>query len=321
MPTRDTVPESMIIRKQHLLPKNMTAGTWDWRSMENIEFNQLAEEFRTLHTLGINVIYLDASAYIDYVENPNRAAAEQQLKKFEEALKSYVALANVSAIKVQILAGNTAWGLSSHAYIQQKFVDFVQLYNRAVQPNQQLDGLQFDIEVHNDPAYLADKKGTLQQYLNSVAETVKHYKQINANYRLGYTMPYWYDNENNNLPDILYNGRTIPVGYHIFDLLNPIGAYTVLMDYRNFTETSDGSIQHAQNEILYTSRYTPNVAVIIGQETTNTPETKISFYSKNYADLVIAINQLALSFEKYQSFSGYAVHDLSGLLNLKQKPN
>lgn len=307
-------------KTQTSLPSVEHKGIWLWQSPSAMTDENTRDMLGVMTADQINNVYIDISSYIDFFELPDGAVKQAKILELQKNLQAYVRAASGRNIKVHGLAGHTSWGTNAQSYIPSRFIDFVNQYNMSVQENERLTGMQFDIESYNEPTFDADKKGGLIQYMSMVSTTLQHYKDARSSFAIGFTIPYWFDNENGNIPEITINKKTAPIAYHLFDSLNPIpGSYVVIMDYRNTIEGKDGSIAHAQNEIVYASKYAPNVGTIIGQETTDVQPAKISFYSKTYPEFTTALQGISNSFKPFGSYSGIAIHDYKGYVALRKK--
>lgn len=312
-----TLPGSA--RHQAFMPDVSHRGVWEWKDVSELPGVQIESDMELLQEHHFTTLYLNVGSYIDIYEQADKQKRDRELQFFEEKLRATVARATQRGITVHALAGDTRWGFASHAYIPNRFIEFVHLYNTRAKPEEKLEGLQFDIEVYNDKQFNANKKQSLQEYYQTVASNVQTYRQLRATFMLGYALPYWYDNENGNIPEITVNKKSAPVAYHLFDLLSQLdNGYVVIMDYRDTVEGSDGSVAHAQNEIIYASKYAKKVKIVIAQETTDVEPAKITFFNQPRANLHTALLRLAKSFETYGSFYGIAVHDLAGYKNLKE---
>ncbi|HTE57959.1 MAG TPA: hypothetical protein VK694_04400 [Verrucomicrobiae bacterium] len=302
------------------LPQVDHKGIWLWKSPTDLSDEDMRNIFGVLAEDKINTVYIDISGYIDSYENPDPAIKQAKTQELQSNMRVFVRSASSYGISVQALAGQTTWGFSSHAYIPSVFVDFVHTYNLAVSDNEKLSGLQFDIESYNNAAFKPDEKSGLIQYLGMVDATVQKYKDTQSTYMLGFAVPYWFDNENGNIPEITSKKKTAPVAYHLLDTLNSINAgYIVIMDYRNTTDGKDGSIAHAQNEVVYASKYAPNTKIIIGQETTDVQPAKITFYGKDGPSLIGALDRISNSFDSYTAYHGVAIHDYYGYAAIRKK--
>jgi hypothetical protein len=291
-----------------------------WQSPLDMPVTQMNEDLSFVSSKGMNTIYLDISDYIDFYEQKDSPARVQKLDALHSSLQTFVGLATEKGLVVHALAGNKKWGFSDYAYIQTKFLDFINDYNSSVSENQKIKGMQFDVETYNDPDFNKNKKDALDQYLLSLRATVKYYMVKKYNFKLGYTVPYWFDNENNNIPLITYKKKSAPIIYHMFDTLNKISkSYVVIMDYRNTVDGTDGSVAHAQNEVTYASKYAKHVKIIIAQETTDVEPAKITFYNHMSEDFLNALLRINKTFQPYSVYDGIAVNDLGGMRAVSKK--
>lgn len=317
---KEEKPRAVAASHKAELPQVEHRGVWLWKSPTDLSDEDMRNIFSVLAEDKINTVYIDISGYIDAHENADPSIRSAKIQELQSNLKVFVRSASSYGISVQALAGQTTWGFTSHAYIPQVFVEFVNTYNLAATDNEKLKGLQFDIESYNDPSFKPDEKNGLIQYLAMVDATIQKYKDTQGTYMLGFAIPYWFDNENGNIPEITSKKKTAPVAYHLLDSLNGITAgYIVIMDYRNTTDGKDGSIAHAQNEVVYASKYAPQTKIIIGQETTDVQPAKITFYGKDGQSLITALERISKSFDSYSAYYGVAIHDYYGYAAIRKK--
>jgi hypothetical protein len=108
-----------------------------------------------------------------------------------------VARARSYGFAVQAVAGAPTWTSLSRRYLGPMTVDLVVAYNKTA-GDDQLQGIQFDIEPYVDPAWWKNVKASLKAYLSTVRAIVDRYDQVRAQLgynglRLGVAIPFWYD--------------------------------------------------------------------------------------------------------------------------------
>lgn len=296
------------------IAENISA--WLWDSPDTFTRDELVKMFQIAQSSKITTIYLrmDDYAYIYGMKSGEEKTAK--IKKLNDAARQFILLAGTYRIKVQALGGDTGWADPTERMYPNHFFDGVLQYN-AENPDAQFVGIQFDVESHNSAFYKINKTKTLINYLDFVQEMVNK-KPKTSTFSMGFAIPFWYDNQNNN--GVVLDWRTYgskPVAYHLFDMLNTtLGGYAVLMDYRNYAEGRDGSIENAKNEIEYVSQNDPHVKIIIGQETTEVSPSKITFYGtdKNYYNAETA--KIVQTYRQYPEFAGIAIHHLQSYIDL-----
>ncbi len=316
----DSLPNKQFSKKSPMynfkqLKGDIELGTWLWESIESLSTEQIDDIFRFSSKNNINIIYLRIDDYIDIYESKDKF----KLEKFNKNNKRFIEEASKFDVKVQALAGDKTWSQPDYRYITVLLLDYVKQFN--LNNKKGFSGLQFDIEPYNMDIYKKDKAGVLNNYLITIDNLLKIYKEnilsFGKDFKLGFTIPYWFDNENNNNVSLNWHDKFKPVAYHIFDMLNKYdNCYVVIMSYRNFAKGNDGSIAHAISEIEYADKFTPNVSIMIGQETVKTKIKKISFFNKNKMIFNEEVGELITFFDKYKVFKGVAIHDIWGCMIL-----
>lgn len=296
-------------------------SAWLWDSPDIFTKDDLIKMFQLAQSEKITMIYLRMDDYADIYKIKDGNKKITRIKKLNDAAQQFIALAREYNIKVQALGGNTGWADPSERSYPDLFFDGVLNYNNS-NIEDQFVGIQFDVESYNSAAYKKNKNQTLTNYLDFVQEMIdkkqKNTATVKNNFYLGFAIPFWYDNENNN--GVALNWREFglkPVAYHLFDILNKTtGGYVVLMDYRNYAVGIDGSIENARNEIEYASKNSPEIKIIIGQETTNVSPSKITFYNTSKEIFRGEVSKIIEAFKFYNVFTGIAIHHLSSYIDL-----
>jgi hypothetical protein len=206
------------------------------------------------------------------------------------------------------------WADPDYRYLPLQVMDYVGAYNGQSTLEERLDGVQFDIEFYNRDSFKDDKRQGIEEFLETASQLqdrLVELRKTSPSLQLGFAIPYWFDNENGNLPSVGFNGEDKPVGYHLMDVLNQSeGGYVVLMDYRDRADGKNGSIEQAENEVGYAERQAKNVQVIIGQLTNDTKPASTTFYDDGKDKLYAALSQLQGRFGESPNYGGLAVHDL-----------
>ena len=104
--------------------------------------------------------------------------------------------------------------------------------------------------------------------------------------------------------------------HHIIDMLADLpGAYLVVMAYRNFTRTSDGSIAHTRDEFRYAAMVGARSGLVVGQQYGPAPgEEHITFNGQPRWVFRRAAAEIALAFRRYPQFRGLSVDDLDAFM-------
>jgi hypothetical protein len=144
-------------------------------------------------------------------------------------------------------------------------VSLVGDYNTSVGHPERLKGVHLDLEPYTLEGWLDEEnvEENLVEYLTTIEEIVSTYRSqldrsANRGLQLGFAIPFWLDGRGDAPGPVTFDGDTKPAAFHVIDLLSDLkGAYLVVMSYRNFTRTSDGSIAHARDEFRYAAMIGP----------------------------------------------------------------
>jgi hypothetical protein len=288
-------------------------AAWEWRSPDKFSAEELASYMPFAEAERIRTIYIDVSSVIDINELKDPTEKARRLQAFNDATRQFVQASRRHGITVHGLAGSVEWAQPAYRYLPLQVMDYVSTYNTAASPEERLAGLQFDIEVHNLRGFKQDKPAVLNDFLvtaEQISTRLPALRQTVPDFRLGYAIPYWYDNENGNIPAIKFAGTSKPVGFHLMDILNKqSGGYVVLMDYRDRADGKDGSIAKAEGEMTYAADSAPNVGVVIGQLTGKAKPSSTTFYDEEPQKLYEALGQIEGHFRDRPNYEGLAVHD------------
>jgi hypothetical protein len=297
---------------------------WDWRGPSGKTPKQLSQlsEFLYLHQL--KAVYVDLGAYASIMEQPLGAKRSADTKAFEAALTRYVAALQKRDIKVYASAGDVDWSKQTERHIPQELLAFAQDYNRQ-HPNTKLAGFEFDIEAYNQKGFaeasMTEKSLVLTEYLDMVElltdKNATYVQSSKDQLELGFAIPYWFDNENGNIPAINWHNKTGPTLYHLMDTLNRLPhSNVVVMAYRNAASGNDGVISHSRTEIDYAHAKAPKVKVMIGQETANVEPAKITYYGRSATELSSQVRLVENEFKPSGVYGGVAINDLANYQKL-----
>jgi hypothetical protein len=288
-------------------------GAWEWRGPEKFSVDELSSYMEFATTENITTIYLHIGEVIDINELPADEKAKK-LADFNTAAKQFIQEAHRHGIEVHGLAGSVQWAEPDYRYLPLQIMDYVAAYNRAVTLEERLDGVQFDIEVYNKKDFDDNQQKALQDLLTTAERIQARMNEIHRSdphVALGFAVPYWFDNQNDNLPAITYNSTSKPVVQHLFDILNAsTKGYLAIMDYRDYAEGKNGSISQAEAEIRYAETQAKNVEVVVGQLVSDTKPSSTTFYDDEPDHMYEQFALLQRRFEGSSNYAGLAVHDL-----------
>jgi hypothetical protein len=300
--------------------KGLTYSAWLWTSPDSMTKNEVEKMLEHASNYNIKVVYVRLDDYTDIYMIKNVAERNRRVSEFDESVKNFIDIANKFGIVVEALGGNVNWAEESETIYPQTLFKAVMNYN-ANNPNYQLSGIHFDVETHNSESYKDNKDNALNNFLDLVSNMVstkENYEtKTGRDFKLGFAIPFWYDNQNNNGVEIELNGQKKPIAYHILDLLNHSDHnYVVLMDYRNYADGTDGSIANALNEFEYAEKNAKKVKIVIGQETSKVEPKKITFYDTSKSKFFTEAKKIYESFSMFNTFGGIAIHHLPSFIDL-----
>ncbi len=300
--------------------KDKTYATWVWASPDELGTDEVNTKISEAHSEGFNTIYLFTGKYTDIAEESDPLQKKQDLANFEKSVKYFLETANQSGIKVEGLSGDTNWAGSDKEYIPLELLQYTLDYNK--KNDVKFSGIQFDIEFYRQADFQTNSTQESTDYLTMVdnlARTLSKNAVEPSDFRLGFDLTYWLDNERGNVPPLDYNGSKKFVIYHVEDKLNGIpNSYLLLMAYRNKASGNGGSIKAIQNEIDYAKKSAPHLGIIVGQESGQVPDVNtVSFSGKSKLDLKTEIQKIADSYSGIPNLIGFAVHDLDNYMKLK----
>lgn len=303
-------------------------AVWDWSNVLTKSDKDIKDvsDFMYLHQL--NAVYLDVGQFKKFVsKNPQPLSASQiqEKMKFESAIEHYVTELGKRSIRVYAAAGNTDWSQPEQQYIPIGILNFVHQYNEK-HPSARLAGMQFDIESYNQKGFSQGSTTTKSLVLTDFLEMVDtltsmketYIRTNNDDFELGFAIPYWFDNQNGNIPSVAWHHKTGPTLYHLLDRLNKSpGNNVVVMAYRNAARGNDGVISLSRTEAEYAQTVAPNVRVIIGQEVTDVEPAKITYFGKSATELSSEVKFIDEAFQDIPQFRGIAINDLAGFMELE----
>lgn len=304
-PIRKLVPNVNSQPVELQTDKVVAAWVWEYPTQVKNYDNLIDQAKRE----GINTLYIYIDEYIDIYELPVGAVRAERLEKYNNVLISALTKAKEENISVHALSGNPAYGYDSHSYIPPILLEHIFEFNRQ-NPDTQFDGIQFDIEFYDDERFFDSTQEYMDFYLTMVDDIAQKTKQLNElyedNLRLGWVIPFWFDDPNNDYMKEPIFGEIVE---SLSILENP---YIVIMSYRNIVDGDDGVIAISEGEFKET-KDTP-VKIVIAQEVSPNEETKITHYGKTRNEIKNALKEILEKESKYANFEGVALHDLDAFL-------
>jgi hypothetical protein len=298
-------------------------AVYEWHNAGDLSSAEVQRRLRFLRANDFHTVYLEVGNYLDAAELPDSDPQKQaRLSAVRRQIKQFVATAAGFGLPVQALEGGPNW-TGELDYLGPKLVDLVGDYNTRVRSGERLKGVHLDLEPYTLPGWLDDEhvEENLVEYLSTLQGIVDAYRaqldrSANRGLQLGLAVPFWLDARGDAPGPVDFDGATKPAVHHIIDMLADLpGAYLVVMAYRNFTRTSDGSIAHARDEFRYAAMVGARSGLVVGQQYGPAPgEEHITFNGQPRWVFRRAAAEIALAFRRYPQFRGLSVDDLDAFM-------
>jgi hypothetical protein len=296
-------------------------AVYEWHQAGELPDDQVTQRLRFLRANGFRTVYLEVGDYLDAAElAPGTPGREALLTRIRRQIQRFVALASDAGVAVQALGGGPGW-TGELRYLGQKLVQLVASYNLKVAGRERLQGVQLDIEPYTLDGWFDDPAAGLADYLTMTADVVGTYRTAlerseNRHLQLGFAVPFWFDARGSAPGPVAFDGATKPAVYHLIDQVADLpGAYLVVMAYRDFTGTSDGSIAHARDELRYAAAIRARSGLVVGQQYGPAPgEEQITFDGQSRHEFQQAAAAISTAFRRYPQFRGVSVDNVDAYL-------
>jgi hypothetical protein len=309
-------------RKVHLPP---AMATYEWHNAGDLSSAEAGRRLRFLRAHGFRTIYLEIGAYLEADElAPGTEGRQQRLDAIRRQIRRFVAIASSLGLAVQGLGGGPTWTTEERRYLGQKLVSLVGDYNARARSNERLQGVHLDLEPYTLPGWLDDDRveDNLVEYLTTIEGIVDTYRSVlgrhhSRHLQLGFAVPFWFDARGDAPGPVRYGDDTKPAVHHVIDLIADLGgAYLVVMSYRNFTRTSNGSIAHARDEFRYAAEVDARSGLVVGQQygPPAPGEEHTTFNGRPRWVFKRAAAEIALAFRRYPQFRGLSVDDVDSYM-------
>jgi hypothetical protein len=216
-------------------------AVFEWQRLSQVNATVTNQRLSALREDGFTSIYVDISEYVEVADQRRTSTQQARLAQLKGELKGFVARAGSLGLAVQAVAGAPNWTDQARRHLGPMTVDLVVAYNSTA-GDDQLQGVQFDIEPYVQQTWWRNVKASLKAYLSTVRAIVDRYHQVaqpDANglrLGLGVAIPFWYDGTPE-VPAVEFGpqNRSAPAAFHLIDMLGGYPeAYLVVLAYRNF---------------------------------------------------------------------------------------
>ena len=296
-------------------------AVYEWHQAGELPDDQVIPRLRFLRANGFRTVYLEVGDYLDAAElAPGTPGRQTRLTRIRHKIQRFVAMAGDTGIAVHALAGGPSW-TGELRYLGQKLVELVAGYNLKSSRRERLQGVQLDIEPYTRAGWFDDPAAGLAEYLTMAADVAGTYRTAmdqpaNRHLQLGFAIPFWFDARGDAPGPVVFDGASKPAVHHLIDLVADLpGAYLVVMAYRDFTGTSDGSIAHARDELRYAAATRARSGLVVGQQYGPAPgEEQITFDGQPRSEFRRAAAAIWIAFRRYRQFRGVSVDDVDAYL-------
>jgi hypothetical protein len=299
-------------------------AVYEWHNAGDLAPDEVQRRLRFLRANGFHTVYLEIGNYLDAAELPEEDPDRGELLSgIRRQIRRFVATASSLGLSVQALGGGPTW-TGELRYLGQLLVELVGSYNTGVAGNERLKGAHLDLEPYTLPGWLDDDvvEANLVEYLTTIQGIVDTYRSeldrpANRGLQLGFAIPFWLDGRGDAPGPVEFGEETKPAAYHLIDLIGDLrGAYLVVMAYRDFTRTSDGSIAHARDEFRYAAGIGARSGLIVGQQygPAAPEEQHITFHGQPRWVFRRAAAEIAVAFRRYPQFRGLSVDDIDAFM-------
>jgi hypothetical protein len=298
-------------------------AVYEWHNPGDLAPAEVQRRLRFLRANNFRTVYLEIGKYLDAAD----VSDQELLRGIRSQIRRFVATATSYGLSVQALGGGPDWFGPDRGYLGPTLVNLVASYNSGVDQRERLAGVHLDLEPYTQEHWLDEDKveGNLREYLTTIEEIVSTYRAAlgtwaNRNLRLGLAIPFWFDGRSEDLPSEVEFGddEPKPAAFHVIDLVADLpGAYLVIMAYRWFTGTSNGSIALARDEFRYAARAGARSGLVVGQQygpVLDEAEANTTFNGLPRWKFWRAAAEIALAFRRYPQFRGLSVDDLDAFM-------
>ena len=300
-------------------------AVYEWHNAGDLSPTAVQRRLRFLRANGFGTVYLEIGNYLKAADlSPEDPARQTRMDSIRRQIRRFVATATGYGLSVQALGGGPNWFGNDRRYLGQLLVELVGSYNTGVADNERLKGIHLDLEPYTLPGWLDDDvvEVNLVEYLTTIQGIIDTYRSeldrpANRGLQLGFAIPFWLDGRGDAPGPVEFGEATKPAAYHLIDLISDLrGAYLVVMAYRDFTRTSDGSIAHARDEFRYAASIGARSGLIVGQQygPAAPEEQHITFHGQPRWVFRRAAAEIAVAFRRYPQFRGLAVDDLDAFM-------
>lgn len=288
------------------------SGSWLWTPILQITPDYRDSIINESKKRGIKNLYVSIDSYLDIYVMPDGNDKQEKEKAFDTILADFVSKAKENGISVDAEAGWRNWAEMGNSYKAFVTLNFAIDFNK--RHSVKLRGFQYDIEPYLLDYYKEDAKNILGNLINLIDESVA--RLDGSDLRMYVVVPEFYDQNYSETPKIYYAGENLYPFEQILRVLDKrVGSGIIIMDYRNYTNGPDGSIDIARDEIFTANKY--KTKVILAVETGEIEPSFVTFFNHKKSYFDAQLDGLTRAFKQNSSFGGIAIHYINSYLNLR----
>jgi|GEM_PF-2504613 len=268
---------------------------------------------------NIEIAYIHLGDFL----SPTKRDASDPKHVTAQALGDFLEAAHTKNLRVEALDGDPSFTRADkHADALKRLQGAID-YNKAASAARRLDGFQWDIEPYVMPEFKDEAQhgkivGEFLDIIEKSRDAVKAESNIasSSGFWLGFALPFWMDGEKQT---VTWKGQTRPATFHALHILNSLpNSYVAFMAYRDKADGTGGTIAVVKDEIDYATANTPNVKLVVGQETgaVKGDPPSITFYEEGEGPLETAVAQINEAYANSPVYYGVAIHHLDSYRDL-----
>jgi hypothetical protein len=125
---------------------------------------------------GFTAVYADIGEWLEAADQPASWGQRRRLRRLAGDLRRFVARASGFGLAVHAVAGGPDRTAESHRYLGPMVLELVADHNADADPDERLQGVQFDIEPYVNPGFWDNVTRSLQAHPVTVQGIVDAYQ-------------------------------------------------------------------------------------------------------------------------------------------------
>jgi hypothetical protein len=142
-------------------PDGQGLAAFEWYRLSQVNTSVSGERLWSLRRDGFGAVYADVGEWLEAADQPESRSQQRRLRRLTGDLRRFVARASSQGLAVHAVAGGPGWTAESHRYLGPKVLELVADYNADADPDERLQGVQFDIEPYVDSSFWDDVEVSL----------------------------------------------------------------------------------------------------------------------------------------------------------------